>query len=137
MTKIKKKRKYVRKINAVVKTTPVKTKKKRKYARRNKNLEKIAGTPTTFSRSVYADDAESVTGGWYKQIATPDDPVNHPSHYTSHKSGVECIQITRHMGYNVGSVMAYMWRAGIKDPETKKEDLQKAVFHLQDEINQL
>ena len=28
------------------------------------------------------------------------DPVNHPAHYTSHPSGVECLTITRHMGFN-------------------------------------
>ena len=32
------------------------------------------------------------------------DPVNHPEHYTSHPSGVECIDITRHMTFNIGNV---------------------------------
>jgi hypothetical protein len=31
------------------------------------------------------------------------DPVNHPPHYTAHPSGVECIQITEHMGFNLGT----------------------------------
>lgn len=64
------------------------------------------------------------------------DPVNHPSHYTSHPSGVECIQITEHMNFNLGSALAYIWRAGLKT-EDGTEDLSKAVFHLQREIQRL
>ena len=30
------------------------------------------------------------------------DQVNHPAHYTSDPSGVECIQITRHRNFNIG-----------------------------------
>lgn len=30
------------------------------------------------------------------------DLINHPPHYTSHPSGVECIQITEHMRFNLG-----------------------------------
>jgi Protein of unknwon function (DUF3310) len=60
------------------------------------------------------------------------DPVNHPTHYTSHPSGVECIEITRHMGYNLGNVFKYVWRADLKGKDI--EDLEKAVFYLQDEI---
>ncbi len=60
------------------------------------------------------------------------DHVNHPPHYTSHPSGVECIQITEHMGFCLGNVMKYVWRAGQKhDP---LEDLQKARWYLDREI---
>lgn len=43
------------------------------------------------------------------------DNVNHPSHYNSHPSGVECITITEHMTFNVGNAVKYLWRAGLKD----------------------
>jgi hypothetical protein len=59
-------------------------------------------------------------------------PVNHPQHYTSHPSGVECIQITRHMGFNLGNVMKYIWRADMKNG---LEDLEKAKWYIQDEID--
>lgn len=59
------------------------------------------------------------------------DPVNRPRHYTSHPSGVECIEITRHMGFNLGNVVKYVWRADLKGGT---EDLQKAMFYLADEI---
>jgi len=60
------------------------------------------------------------------------DLVNHPKHYTSHPSGVECIQITRHMGFNLGNAIKYIWRADEKGKRI--EDLEKAVWYLTDEI---
>lgn len=60
------------------------------------------------------------------------DPVSHPSHYTSHPSGVECIQITRHMNFCLGNAVKYIWRAGLKGDEI--EDLKKAAWYLNDEI---
>ena len=65
------------------------------------------------------------------------DQVNHPVHYTSDPSGVEAIQITRHRNFNVGNAFKYLWRAGFKNEETHIEDLKKAIFYIQDEINRL
>ncbi|WP_457650948.1 DUF3310 domain-containing protein [Profundibacter sp.] len=59
-------------------------------------------------------------------------PVHQPSHYTSHPSGVECIQITRHMNFNMGSAIKYIWRADHKGKPI--EDLQKAINALKDEV---
>lgn len=61
------------------------------------------------------------------------DPVNHPSHYTSHPSGVECIEVTRWMNFNLGNAIKYIWRAGNKG--NALEDLKKARWYLDDEIN--
>lgn len=79
---------------------------------------------------------------WHRASALVDgaDPVNHPKHYTSDPSGVECITITRHRTFNVGNAIKYLWRAGLKsdagrDPVEKQiEDLRKAVWYLNDEI---
>lgn len=60
------------------------------------------------------------------------DPINHPPHYTSHKSGVECLTITRHMGFNLGNAVKYIWRCDLKGGAI--DDLRKAVFYIQDEI---
>lgn len=60
------------------------------------------------------------------------DPVNHPTHYTSHPSGVECIQITEHMGFNLGNALKYIWRADLKG--NAAEDLEKAAFYIAREI---
>lgn len=59
------------------------------------------------------------------------DPVNHPKHYTQHPSGIECIEITRHMGFNLGNAMKYIWRADLKNGI---EDLEKAIWYINDEI---
>ena len=60
------------------------------------------------------------------------DNVNNPNHYTSHPSGIECIDITRHMNFNLGNAFKYIWRADLKNNAI--EDLEKAVWYLQDEI---
>ena len=60
------------------------------------------------------------------------DPVNHPAHYTGHPSGIECIQITRWMNFNLGNAIKYIWRAGNKGNAI--EDLKKARWYLDDEI---
>ncbi|WP_249359247.1 DUF3310 domain-containing protein [Cupriavidus sp. 2SB] len=68
--------------------------------------------------------------------ATPanpvDDPVHHPKHYTSHPSGIECIQVTEHMGFNLGNAFKYIWRADLKHDAI--EDLKKARWYLEREI---
>jgi len=65
------------------------------------------------------------------------DPVDHPAHYTSHPSGIECIEVTRHMTFNRGNAIKYIWRAGQKDLAKAVEDLEKAIWYLNDEINRI
>lgn len=65
------------------------------------------------------------------------DPVNNPKHYNSHPSGIEAIQITRHMGFNLGSAVKYLWRNGLKDGNPAIQDLEKAIWYIQDEIKLL
>ncbi len=60
------------------------------------------------------------------------DPVNHPKHYTSHPSGVECIQVTEHMNFCVGNAMKYIWRAG--DKGNYRQDIEKAIWYLNREL---
>ena len=62
----------------------------------------------------------------------PNDPVNHPKHYTTHPSGVECITVTQHMNFCLGNAMKYIWRADEKGNDI--QDLQKAVWYLIKEI---
>lgn len=71
------------------------------------------------------------------------DNVNHPKHYTSHPSGVECITITRHYCFSIGNAIKYLWRAGLKkelglsDKLKEIEDLNKAIWYIKDRIKQL
>lgn len=64
------------------------------------------------------------------------DPVNHPSHYTAY-NGLEVIDFTEQMNFNRGNAVKYVARAGLKNPETEIEDLEKAVWYLQREISRL
>lgn len=60
------------------------------------------------------------------------DMVNSPPHYNTHASGIECIQITEHMNFNLGNAVKYIWRADLKN--NTLEDLEKASWYLQREI---
>lgn len=64
-----------------------------------------------------------------------EDVVNHPNHYTSHPSGVECIQVTEHMNFCVGNAVKYLWRAGLKDATV--QDLEKAKWYIDREIKRI
>lgn len=78
-----------------------------------------------------------------KPTAAKDDNVNHPKHYTSHPSGIECIEITRHYCFSIGNAIKYLWRAGLKkelgleDKQKEIEDLNKAIWYINDRIKQL
>ena len=63
------------------------------------------------------------------------DNVNHPPHYRSHPSGVECIEITEHMDFNLGNAVKYIWRAALKGNAV--EDLEKAAWYINREIERL
>ena len=71
------------------------------------------------------------------------DQINHPKHYTSNPSGIECIDITRHKNFNIGNAIKYLWRAGLKEDKDRKlidkqiEDFNKAVWYIVDEIHRL
>lgn len=60
------------------------------------------------------------------------DMVNHPIHYTKHRSGVECIQITEYMTFCLGNAIKYIWRADYKNGV---EDLEKAIWYIKREID--
>ena len=61
--------------------------------------------------------------------------ATNPAHYKSHPSGIECIQVTEHMGFLVGNAVKYLWRAGSKGAEV--EDLRKALWYIERRIAQL
>lgn len=69
--------------------------------------------------------------------------VSHPSHYCSHPSGIECIEVTRHYCFSIGNAIKYLWRAGLKQSaslsnrEKEVEDLNKSIWYIIDRIKQL
>lgn len=70
------------------------------------------------------------------------DAVNHPPHYTSGDAvcsrcgqPIECIDVVRHLGFNVGNAIKYLWRLGKKDDVI--QELEKAAWYVADEIARL
>ena len=61
------------------------------------------------------------------------DIVNNPKHYTSHPSGIDCIQITEHMSFNLGNALKYIWRCDLKKESVG--DLRKARWYIDREID--
>lgn len=70
--------------------------------------------------------------------------VNHPDHYAWLKKlcDIDPIDICRHLDFNCGSAVKYLLRNGKKEMnlserEQRIQDLSKAIFYLQDEIDMM
>ena len=63
--------------------------------------------------------------------------VQHPKHYNSHPSGIECIDIVQHHNFNIGSAIKYLWRQGLKPNEEDVQDLKKAIKYIEFEIKRI
>jgi len=63
--------------------------------------------------------------------------VDHPRHYNSHPAGIECIDVVEPMGFNIGNIIKYAWRAGLKPGTSAVTDLQKARWYCDREIQRL
>ena len=65
------------------------------------------------------------------------DAVNHPSHYTD--GNIEVIDFIedKKLNYHRGNAVKYICRAGKKDPAKEVEDLQKAIWYINREIQRL
>ena len=78
-----------------------------------------------------------------------DENVSHPSHYTWLKElcGIEVIDITRHLDFDLGNAIKYILRAGKKPIMNENlsddfekaaiQDLKKALFYINDKIDML
>lgn len=74
-----------------------------------------------------------------------DSKVNHPSHYNYLKElcGIEVIDITRHMDFDLGNAVKYILRCGHKsekgysDKAKTIEDIKKAIWYLNDKLKML
>lgn len=100
---------------------------------------------TLYANSRYSQCLTKDFSKFWKLYKAPDDKINHPSHYTWLKDlcGIEVIDITRHMDFNLGNSIKYILRSGHKkekgytDKQKTIEDLKKAVWYLNDEISTL
>ena len=64
--------------------------------------------------------------------------VDHPNHYLK-DSGHEVIDVIEawDLNFNLGNAVKYIARAGKKDPKKYKEDLNKAVWYINNQLNKL
>ena len=64
------------------------------------------------------------------------DPVNHPSHYTGHPAGIECIDVIEaNTFYNLAAAMKYIWRVSWGSKDDDIQDLEKAAWYIRREID--
>ena len=66
------------------------------------------------------------------------DNVSHPPHYANGWSnGAEVIDLAEHLSFCAGNVVKYVCRAGRKDPGKHVEDLKKARWYIDREIERV
>lgn len=94
-----------------------------------------AGSSVTVD--ITQDNQKITAVEWHQEDDPENDPVNHPSHYTTGK--IECIDyiLDKELDFCRGNAVKYITRAGRKDPDKEIEDLEKAVFYLNREIARL
>lgn len=74
---------------------------------------------------------------WLERALSSDN-VSHPPYYAKGWSnGAEVIDITEHLSFCAGNVVKYVCRAGRKDPDKHVEDLEKARWYLDREIERV
>lgn len=78
-------------------------------------------------------------GGVQKVATTPESNVNHPGYYGGEENPYEAIKVIEawELGFCLGNTVKYISRAGRKDPKKLIEDLQKASWYLNREIEHL
>ena len=101
-------------------------------ARKGKAIYGTRLTPDEKTVTAPMPDPDPVSD---KTIFPAHDPVNHPAHYTSSKSGIECIDVVEHLSFNIGNAIKYLWRAGKKGDAL--EDLRKSRWYVDREIARL
>lgn len=69
---------------------------------------------------------------WCIDCLKAKETVDHPKHYNTNPSGVECITVVEHMSFNLGNAIKYIWRAG--DKGKFEEDIKKAIWYLNREL---
>jgi hypothetical protein len=67
-----------------------------------------------------------------KKPIKPKEQINHPSHYNSHPSGIECIEIIHSFGFNLGNSFKYLYRR--ENKENLIQDIKKSLWYVQDEL---
>ena len=69
--------------------------------------------------------------GANNNMASVNDPINHPAHYTTGKIEVIDYIEDQKLPYHLGNAVKYISRAGKKDKDKTVEDLKKAVWYIE------
>ena len=103
-----------------------------KWVDRNIYINQEASKPLSEAIKEWVDvrDEDKEINDFFQRAK---DVVNNPKHYTEHPSGIECIQVTEHMGFNLGNAIKYIWRCDLKKDAI--EDLKKAKWYIDREID--
>lgn len=86
-----------------------------------------------------SNNPETYEAASHSVLEVTEDNVNHPQHYIF-SNGAEVIDITEQLSFNGGNAVKYVARATRQDGKVKGnviEDLQKAAFYIQREIERL
>ena len=73
----------------------------------------------------------------YDSAYIQQEAVDHPSHYGGADNPYEAIKVIKawNLGFCLGNTVKYISRAGKKDPKKRIEDLRKALWYLQQQID--
>ena len=71
---------------------------------------------------------------YFMKTFTLNDPVSHPAHYADGKIEVIDFIEDKGLGFHLGNAVKYIARAGKKDPDKAVEDLEKARWYIDREI---
>lgn len=100
----------------------------------------VSDEPLSFQEEVsFFDKLRGNTAAVEKAVSdvleVEHDPVNKPKHYTTHPSGVECIELSEKLSFNLGNAFKYVFRRD--DKENTLQDVSKAEWYLKREIGRL
>lgn len=88
-------------------------------------LKEIVASPGRYTSLGQAISAEPVV-----------EKVDHPAHYNTYK-GLEIIDLVEQLNFNRGNAIKYIARAGLKDPSTEIQDLEKARWYVNRELTRI
>lgn len=95
-----------------------------------KNFDKFSDESNKASSDMKKWQKDVLNGSDAWTCGQPNDPVNHPSHYTDGKIEVIDFIEDKKLGFHLGNAVKYICRAGKKNPNKELEDLQKARWYL-------
>lgn len=84
------------------------------------------------------DNIESLRD-WLADLLARREKINHPSHYGGGDNPYETIKVIRawKLDFSLGNAVKYISRAGKKNGESTVDDLKKALWYIQNKIDEL